>query len=111
MALPLNRYRSFALNNLTTSAQDVYEAPVGYSAVVMMAQACNTSAALPQNITLSVQKLGQPEVFLTNNFQVYPNDSTTLLTGKLVLEPGDKVRCLSSTSEVNLVLSILETRI
>jgi hypothetical protein len=44
------------------------------------------------------------------NFEVPPNDSASLITGKMILEAQDSIRAYSDTAgTMKLVLSILET--
>jgi hypothetical protein len=47
---------------------------------------------------------------LVKNFIVPPNDSASLITGKMILEAQDSIRAYSDTAgSMKLVLSILET--
>ncbi len=47
---------------------------------------------------------------MLNAFEIPPNDSAEVTTGKLVIEEGSSVKAVvSANSSINLILSILET--
>lgn len=107
MALALNVFQTITAV-VSTTPTIVYTAPVGYTGVVLLAQVANISS-ISQDITL-VHRRGAIDTELLQNYPVSGNDSVSLLSGKLVLQSGDKlVLSGSTTTDLKLVASILET--
>lgn len=107
MALALNVFQTITAV-VSTTPTIVYTAPVGYTGVVLLAQVANISSN-SQDITL-VHRRGAIDTELLQNYPVSGNDSVSLLSGKLVLQSGDKlVLSGSTTTDLKLVASILET--
>jgi hypothetical protein len=95
--------------NLTTSNTSFYTAPLGYTGIVLMAQISNFTANTI-SASMFVQSGGNV-TSLATGFEIPGNDAATLLTGKLVLEPGQQVLASASANAVSQVtLSILETQ-
>lgn len=91
-----------------TSLSEVYEAPVGFVGVVLLAQCTNLSSET-QTITF-VFRRGGTDTELLKDFPIPGNETAQLITGKLVLETGDKLVTLgSSATDLKFVTSILET--
>jgi hypothetical protein len=111
MALALNVFRTIT-EVVQTNPVGIYTAPVGYTGVILLAQAANIGGN-SQDITLAHvrSKTGiaiTTELF--NNFPIPAYDSANLLAGKLVLEQGDSLKVSSSTNtDVKFVVSVLET--
>ena len=107
MALPLNVFKT--VNEVAaTSATEIYTAPVGYTGVVLLAQAANVEA-LSHDVTFS-HKRSNTVTELGNEIAIPPNDSMSLVSGRLVLEPGDKLVLQASTSTgIKVTVSLLET--
>jgi len=111
MALALNVYQTVT-GISTTGEVGIYTAPVGYSAIVLLAQATNLSGDT-QTINFSHERTVAGTAVTTEmllGFPVPQNDAANLLSGKLVLETQD-VLLLSSSSDTNVkyIVSILET--
>ena len=111
MALPLNVYRTIT-KIATTSPVGIYTAPVGYSGVVLLAQAANIDTS-SHTISFSHKRSTAGIAVTTELLKDYPiggNDTSSLLSGKLVLESGDSL-VLSASDSINIkfVGSILET--
>jgi len=111
MALPLNVYKTITYV-APTSPVGIYTAPVGYSGVVLLAQAANTDT-VSHNISFSHKRSVTGVAVTTEILKDFPisgNDTTTLLGGKLVLESGDAlVLSASNGSNIKFIGSILET--
>lgn len=111
MALPLNVYKTIT-SVVPTSAVGIYTAPVGYSSVVLLAQAANIDSS-SHTISFFHQRNVNGIAVTTEMLKDYPiegNDTLTLLGGKLVLESGDYLTISSSNgSNIKFVGSILET--
>ena len=95
---------------LGTSAVDVYECPANTKAIVLLAQVSNTTAS---SATATVQWTDSSNsaavTRLLTGTTVPANQSMSALSGKLVLEPGDKIQALGGTaSAIELSVSVLE---
>ena len=98
-------------HNLTLIPQVIYTAPPGFSSIVLMAQVTNVTPA-PGFVTMSILT-GSVETFLAYEYAIPGNDSAGMLTGKLVLESGQRIQVSSnddSSGELQLVMSILESQ-
>ena len=87
MALPLNVFKTVNVV-ANTSATEIYTAPVGYTGVVLMAQAANIDST-SHDVTFS-HKRSSTVTELTKSTPIPGNDALAMVTGRLVLEPGDK---------------------
>ncbi len=107
MALPLNVFKTVT-EVASTSATEIYTAPTGYSGVVLLAQAANVETS-SHDVTLS-HKRGNTITELAKSMAIPGNDTMSLLSGRLVLEAGDKLVLQASTSTgIKLTVSLLET--
>lgn len=113
MALALNNYRT-VVSIASTSPVGIYTAPSGYNAVVLCAQATNTSST-SQDVTLAHQRTISGIAVTTYSSYKKPvasHDLTELTTGKIVLVPGDSFILSSNVSgQVHVIVSVLETLI
>jgi hypothetical protein len=111
MALALNVFKTVT-KVATTNPVGIYTAPVGYTGVILLAQAANIDTNT-HSISFSHQRTSAGIAVTTEivkNFPISGNDTTSLLAGKLVLESGD-VLVLSANTATNIkfIGSILET--
>ncbi len=111
MALKLNIYKTVtAVASL--SATDIYTAPVGYSGIILLAQAANIGTT-SYDVSLYHKRITNSQTVITEiakNFPISKNDTVSLISGKLVLETGDTiVLSASNSSNIKIILSILET--
>jgi hypothetical protein len=81
----------------TTATQDVYEAPVGKEATVTFLQVSNRSAA-SANVTLTLFDASANVTYSLATSLTLPGNSflNIIMAGKLILEPGDKIRAMAS---------------
>jgi len=121
--LPLNAFKTKTAFIGTNTSATVYTAPVGTTAIILMAQISNISTQTQtvsfvhhRNIPILPDAQGngaQPgntDSVLVYDFEVPPNDALNPVTGKLVVETLDSLRCYgSSTGTMQLVMSILES--
>jgi hypothetical protein len=111
MALPLNVYKTITAV-VPTGSVGIYTAPVGYSGVVLLAQAANIDSNT-HTISFSHKRNSVGVAVTTEilkNFPIEGNDATTLLGGKLVLESGDSLTISASNgTNIKFIGSILET--
>jgi hypothetical protein len=107
MALALNVFQTVT-TVVSTSPTEIYTAPVGYTGVVLLAQVANIGES-SYDVTL-VHRRSSTDTEMLKNYPISANDTANLLSGKLVLESGDKL-VLSGSNATNLkfVASILET--
>jgi hypothetical protein len=93
---------------IPTSASVIYEAPAGYSSIILMAQISNTASATA-SVTFSHVK-GATVTELIRNYQIPVSDAASAVTGKLVLQTGEKISVsASNANNLKFVLSILES--
>jgi hypothetical protein len=111
MALALNVFKTVT-KVATTNAVGIYTSPVGYTGVVLLAQATNIGNNT-QTISFSHKRTTSGIAVTTEILKDFPisgNDSANLLAGKLVLESGDVlVFSASSGTDIKFIGSILET--
>lgn len=107
MALALNKFKTVT-TIVSTSPTIIYTAPVGYTGVVLLAQVTNI-ASTSADITF-VHRRSSTDTRILKEYPISGNDTANLLSGKLVLESGDKL-VLSGSISTNLefIASILET--
>ena len=92
----------------STSATEIYTAPVGYTGVVLMAQAANIDST-SHDVTFS-HKRSSTVTELTKSTPIPGNDALAMVTGRLVLESGDKlVLSASNGTNIKVTVSLLET--
>ena len=107
MALSLNVFKTVTAV-VSTSPSIVYSAPVGYTGVVLLAQVANIGAT-SYDVTL-VHRRSATDTEMLKEYAISAKDTSNLLSGKLVLESGDKlVLSGSNASNLKFIASILET--
>ena len=109
-----------AVNNFRTvtkvvgiATEVVYEAPVGFVGVILLAQVANLDS-IEHTFSFfhnrEVSGIGTVSTELLKNFSVIANDTANVLAGKLVLETGDTIWVSGSEAgKLKFVTSILET--
>jgi len=131
--IPLNTFKtkttkltsSTAYTNWTPgyTTSTVYTAPIGVTAIVLMAQVANISTQTQycsfmhhrnRPVLRDAQgnggQDGNIDSYLVKEFAIPSGDSAAVLTGKLILEQLDSIRAYTTaTHTLQLVLSILET--
>ena len=107
MALPLNVFQTVTAV-LSTSPTEIYTAPVGYTGVVLLAQVTNVGGT-SQDITV-LHRRSSTDTEILKEYPISSKDTANVLSGKLVLESGDKlVISGSNSSNLKFIASILET--
>jgi hypothetical protein len=111
MALALNVFKTIT-KVATTNAVGIYTAPVGYTGVVLLAQATNIGGGT-QTVSFSHKRTTSGIAVTTEilkDFPISASDSANLLSGKLVLEANDVlVLSASSAVDIKFIGSVLET--
>ena len=107
MALALNVFQTVTAV-VGIASTEIYTAPVGYTGVILLAQVTNIGA-FSYDVTL-LHRRSSTDTEMLKNYPIAANDTANLLSGKLVLEAGDKL-VLSGNNATNLkfIASILET--
>jgi hypothetical protein len=107
MSGALNLFKT-TLANVTTTTTTVYTPPLGYATVVLMAQVSNTGNATIQ-LSADILRSGNTTALISNT-TVPASDAVSVVTGRLILQYGDKLQFTSSdNTSAQLVLSYLET--
>lgn len=104
--VPLNTFKTLA-NTVTTSDALAYQAPTGVSTVVLMAQFVNTGTTTG-NISANLYRSGA-NTELVKGLAIPANDSSGFLTGRLVLEEGNRLYIRANNANFKFVFSYLET--
>jgi hypothetical protein len=121
--LPLNKFLTKTAVLGIDSTASVYTAPIGTTAIVLMAQVSNLTTETHyvsfnhyryRTILPDAQGFGgQPGKTaspLVMNFAIPPNDAGTPLSGKMIVEELDSVQAYADTTgTMQLVMSILQT--
>ena len=108
MALALNVFKTIPYIAPTGAAVGIYTAPVGYTGVVLLAQAANVGA-VTRTVSLSFKR-DSVTTEIVKDLPIEASDTANLLPGKLVLETDD-VLMLSANdaSDIKFLGSVLET--
>jgi hypothetical protein len=109
MALPLNVFKTFPFD-VPAVGTEIYQAPLGYNAIVLLAQVTNTNS-VTQTVSMSFSRnsLGTA---IVHDYEVPPKEVLTISggnAGKLVLETGDKLILSGSSTDLKFLLSLIET--
>ena len=121
--IPLNTFKTKTALLTTATNNTIYTAPVGVTSIVLMAQIANLGTQTEiisfvhhrnRQVLADAQGNGAQaanfDTFLVKDFQVPVNDAFNPITGKLIIEELDSIRCFgSSTSTLQITLSILES--
>tara|TARA_B100000073_G_scaffold148842_1_gene122599 strand:- start:3796 stop:4149 length:354 start_codon:yes stop_codon:yes gene_type:complete len=95
-----------------TSTDVIYEAPVGFVGVILLAQCANIGSSEETLSFFHNRTVGGVTVTteIVKDFPIPGNDTANVLSGKLVLETGDTISVSGSTnSGLKFISSILET--
>lgn len=122
--LPLNTFKTKTTLLTTSTSTRVYTAPVGTTAIVLMANAANVSTNTTHLITFSHYRnlpvlpdtqgngaqAGDTVTEQVKDFPIPSNNAASLLQGKLIVESLDSIIAYAdSENAIKLTLSILET--
>jgi hypothetical protein len=121
--LPLNTFKTKTALLTATTWTTVYTAPIGTTAIILMAQVANISSQTHyisfghfrnRPILADAQGNGGQSAKTTStlvmNYGVPANDAASPITGKMIIESLDSVQAYADSGNVfQLVLSVLET--
>jgi hypothetical protein len=105
--LPLNTFRTIA-RELNVAEQTLYTCPTGVTGIILMAQVSNISS-VTSSVTFKHVR-GRTATELLKNAPIPMEDARSMLTGRLVLEEGDRiVVSASAASTLKITLSLVES--
>jgi len=104
--VPLNTFKS---SNTTVTTSDVlaYQAPIGVSTVVLLAQFVNTGSTTG-NVSANLYRAGG-NTEIIKGMEVPANDAGSFLTGRLVIEEGNRLYVRANNANFKFIFSYLET--
>jgi len=107
--VPLNTFKT-ATTVVTDTDTLVYQAPLGTATVVLLAQFANINTqGKTVNVSANIYRAGQ-NTEIIKDFSIPVGDAASILTGRLVLEEGNRLYCRANgTNMCKLVFSYLET--
>jgi hypothetical protein len=109
MATPINTFKTVTAN-LTTNTETLYISPPITSTIILMAQITNVGSTT-EEVTAYHYDGSSISTELVKEFPVPVNDAVGVLTGKLILMPGQSFTAsASANSSLKITLSLLETR-
>lgn len=105
--LPLNTFRTIT-RQLSTSVQTLYTCPTGVTGIVLLAQVSNVGSTTGKVTFTHVRQ--RTDTPLVQNCPVPIEDARSVLTGRLVLEEGDRITVISDVNlTLKIVLSVVES--
>jgi hypothetical protein len=121
--IPLNTFKTKTATLGTTTTATIYTAPIGVTAIILMAQVTNLTTQTQtvtfghfRNLPVLPDSQGNGAQTGTNftemvrDYPVPPNDAASMTTGKMIIESLDSIRCYTnSTNALKITLSVLET--
>lgn len=110
MALPLNVFRTIALD-VPSVGTEIYQAPVGYNAIVLLAQVNNEDPTDTQTVSLSYNQ-NSVSTSIVKDYDVPSREVLTIsggTAGKLIIMKGDKLILSGSSPNLKFVMSLIET--
>ena len=93
---------------IPTSPVGIYTAPIGYTGVVLLAQVTNTDS-VTKTVSFGHRRSGT-DTEIVKDLAIPASDTANLLPGKLVVETGDTLTMVgSTTATLKVITSVLET--
>ena len=106
--LPLNTFRTIT-RQLTPTKQTLYTCPTGVTGIILLAQVANVDPLNTHNVTF-LHVRARTETELLKNSPIPIEDARTMLTGRLVLEEGDRLVATADADDVlKITLSLVES--
>jgi len=104
---PVNLFKTITFDvGITTIG--IYTAPIAYTGVILLAQVTNKGTET-QTVGFGYRRKGV-DTPIVDGLPIPSNDTANLLSGKLVIETGDTLTMVGSTSTgLKYISSILET--
>ena len=111
--LPLNTFRTITrtITAVNPAFEEIYTCPAGVTAIVLLAQIANIGTTTVQASFAHVKDI--TVTYLVKNAKIPKEDALSVLTGRLVLEEGHRVRVFTdsaaSAGKLQIVMSIVES--
>lgn len=106
--IPLNTFRTITRNLINDSKTVLYTCPAGVTCIVLLAQVSNVATSTGKITFLHVRQTTETE--LVKNCPVPIEDARSVLTGRLVLEEGDRISVKADAgNKLKIVLSVVES--
>lgn len=95
---------------LTTSLADIYTCPAGTTAIVTLLHVANVDGTNDADVDIAWYDISaMVTTYLAKTIAIPADASFNAITGKLVLEAGDKIQGKASAdSDLELSLSVME---
>ena len=107
--IALNKFLTIK-HNITTANVGIYTAPTGVASIVLLAQVSNVGTGTSTQTVTASHTRDSVDARLVKETPIPANDSTSLLSGRLILETGDIFKVQGSTNNtMEIVLSVLES--
>ena len=108
MATALNVFKTITAN-LTTNSNVIYTTPALRTSIILSLQVTNITESTA-NTTVFHSTAGNQLFELCKDFEIPSKDAASILSGKLVLETGQKLVARAGANvALKLVMSLLET--
>lgn len=104
--IPLNTFK-LVTTTLSAGENTIYTSPSGVTGIILSSQIANKENTT-ETLTVKIIRSNASEIVLLYNAKIPSQDALNPLTGKLILETGDTLTYVSSTSGMDAVLSVLE---
>jgi hypothetical protein len=105
--LPSNTFKTIT-KQLTTTAQSLYTCPTGVTVIILLAQVANVDV-VTRSVTFKHVR-ARNETELLKNSPIPIQDARAILTGRLVLEEGDRVVAQADANDgLKITISLVET--
>lgn len=108
--IPLNAFKSVT-KKLTTGSELIYETPLTISSIILSA-ACSNYSNNTVSVTIVIEKPTTPtptQYYIVPDVEIPAKDVLSAVTGRLVLEQGDKIYAFASNgNSVDFILSLNE---
>jgi len=106
--LPLNTFRTIT-RQLTLAEQTLYTCPTGVTGIILLAQVANVDSLSTYKVTFKHVR-ARTETELLKDSPIPIEDARTMLTGRLVLEEGDRLTAQASgDNKLKITLSLVES--
>jgi hypothetical protein len=110
MALPLNVFKTIPLS-VPLIGTEVYRAPIGYNAIILLAQINNEDEVNTHTVNFSYNQ-NSVGTSMVKNYEVPPKEVLTVSggnAGRLIVMEGDKLILSGSSSNLKFLMSLIET--
>lgn len=108
--IPLNTFRTITRKLTNDKLVEIYSCPTGVTAIILLAQVSNVSTSTAKISFIHMRQV--TDTYLVKDARIPKEDALSVLTGRLVLEEGDRIRVkqdIANGAALQVVLSIVES--